>query len=169
MPEDNTLSFHGVCHFIARLSKAAKRGVRASLAGCPKCHFPALESVIGCINSHGQDGVICVSDMARELHQPLPAISRGLRQLEQGGLIERSADPADRRKTLVRVTPYGYAVSRQCEAAISDYLSCVVARLQPEQRKQLDDLRLALMDAVLAENAARSINQKGEPDHDKNL
>ncbi len=170
MPDttEDSLSFQGLCHFLGRLSKASKAGMRAALRGCPKCHFPMLEALVHTINVHGRDGAIYVSDLAREVHQPLPAISRGLRQMEADGLIVREADPADRRKTLVRITPKGYAACQQCEEALSDYFSSVMARLEPEQIAQLNALRGALMDAILAENAAR-IKPKGEPNHDENL
>ena len=105
----------------------------------------------------------------QELHQPLPAISRTVRQMEQDGLVERFADPADRRKTLVRFTPKGYEACRQCEAALGDYFSSVMARLEPEQLAQMEALRGALMEAILAENAARTTKPKGEPNHDKDL
>ena len=39
----------------------------------------------------------------------------------------------------------------------------------PEQVAQMDALRGALMDAILAENAARNIDPKGETNHDKDL
>ena len=146
MSEESTLSFRGLCRYIHRLSKASKAGMKAALADCPKCHFPM-----------------------QELHQPLPAISRTVRQMEQDGLVERLADPADRRKTLVRFTPKGYESCRQCEAALGDYFSSVMARLEPEQLAQMEALRGALMEAILAENAARTTKPKGEPNHDKDL
>ena len=149
------LSFHGVCHYLGRLSKAAKTGMKTALAGCPKCHFPILEALSHFIHCHGQDGAVYVSDFACDVHQPLPAISRSLRMLEADGLIRREADPADRRKTLVRITPKGQDACGQCEDALSDYFTRVMARLEPEQVAQLNALRGALMDAVLAENAAR--------------
>ena len=170
MSEQSALSFQGMCHYIARLSKAAKTGMKAALADCPKCHFGALEGLVHTIDCCGRDGTICVSDLARELHKPLPAVSRWLRTFEQEKLAERYPDPADRRRTLVRVTPEGYAACRQCEEAIGDYLSCVIARLTPEQAAQMDALRNVLVDAILAENASREANQpKGETNHDKNL
>ena len=170
MSEQTTLSFHGVCHYLGRLSKASKAGMKAALQGCPKCHFPMLEALMHSIHHKGQDGSISVSDLARDVHQPLPAISRGLRQLEADGLIQREADPADRRKTLVRITPKGYEACGQCEQALSDYFTCVMARLEPEQVAQLNALRGALMDAILAENASREAKiPKGEPNHDENL
>lgn len=88
-------NFHGLCHFFGRLSKASRAGMKAALRGCPKCHFPMLEGLAHTISTRGQDGAVYVSDFAREAHQPLPAISRSLRQLEQDGLVLREADPAD--------------------------------------------------------------------------
>ena len=133
-------SFHGLCHFFGRLSKASQAG---------------MKGLAHTISTRGQDGAVYVSDFAREAHQPLPAISRSLRQLEQDGLVLREADPADRRKTLVRITPEGYAACARCEDALSDYFACVMARLTPEQVQQMNTLRGALMDAILAENASR--------------
>ena len=170
MPEEITLSFDGMCHYIARLSKASKAGMKAALSGCPKRHFPALEALAHTIHCRGQEGSICVSELAEEIRKPLPAVSRELRLLEQDGLVERQADPADRRKTLVRITPKGYDACRQCEAALSDYFSSVLARLAPEQVAQMDALRGALMSAILAENASReATTTKGEPNHDEDL
>ncbi len=164
-----TLSFQGLCHYLGRLSKASRAGMKAALNGCPKCHFPMLEGIIHTINVHGQDGAISVSDLAGELHQTLPAISRALRLMETDGLLIRETAPDDRRKTLVRITPAGYAACSQCEDALSDYFSCIIARLEPQQAAQLNALRGALMDAVVAENAARQTKPEGEPNHDKDL
>ena len=155
MSEPSTPSFQGMCHYIGQLSKASKTGMRAALADCPKCHFNMLEGLLHAINCHGKDGAIYVSDLAREIRQPLPAVSRGLRLMEQDGTVVREPDPADRRKTLVRITPEGYAACARCEDALSDYFACVMARLTPEQVQQMNVLRGALMDAILAENASR--------------
>ena len=155
MSEPSTPSFQGMCHFIGQLSKASKAGMRAALADCPKCHFNMLEGLLHSINCHGRDGAIYVSDLAREIRQPLPAVSRGLRLMEQDGTVVREPDPADHRKTLVRITPEGYAACARCEDALSDYFACVMARLTPEQVQQMNTLRGALMDAILAENASR--------------
>ena len=52
---------------------------------------------------------------------------------------------------------------------LGDYFSSVMARLEPEQLAQMEALRGALMEAILAENAARTTKPKGEPNHDKDL
>lgn len=89
MSEQPALSFQGMCHYIGRLSKASKAGMKAALADCPKCHFTILEALVHTIACSGQDGAICVSDLAKEVRKPLPAVSRWLRVLEQDGLAER--------------------------------------------------------------------------------
>ena len=155
MSEPSTPSFQGMCHYIGQLSKASKVGMRAALAGCPKCHFNMLEGLLHSINCHGKDGAIYVSDLAREIRQPLPAVSRGLRLMEQDGTVVREPDPADRRKTLVRITPQGEQARLQSEQALNDYFARVMARLTPEQLSQMNALRGVLLDAIEAENDAQ--------------
>ena len=169
MPQKSAPELFAVVQYLHRLSTEGKRGAKMALESCPKCHFIMLEGVLMTIEEHGQNGTIYVSDLAAAVKQPLPAVSRALRQLEQDGLIERITDPNDRRKTLVRVTPKGYELCHQCEQALRDYFASVLARLEPEQVAQMDALRGALMDAILAENAARNIDPKGETNHDKDL
>ena len=169
MPQKSAPELFAAIHYLHRLSTEGKRGAKMALESCPKCHFIMLEGVLMTIEEHGQNGSIYVSNLAAAVKQPLPAVSRALRQLEQDGLIERITDPNDRRKTLVRVTPKGYELCHQCEQALRDYFANVLARLEPEQVAQMDALRGALMDAILAENAARNIDPKGETNHDKDL
>ena len=73
----------GVFRFVARLHTLSRRGMRMALAGQPKCRYGMLQSLYNLIEQHGCDGAIYVSDIARQMHQPMPAISRGLRQMEQ--------------------------------------------------------------------------------------
>ena len=148
------------------LYRAAEQGIQDRNAGGAG-RLPQMP--LHAINCHGKDGAIYVSDLAREIRQPLPAVSRGLRLMEQDGTVVREPDPADRRKTLVRITPKGYELCHQCEQALRNYFASVLARLEPEQAAQMDALRGALMDAILAENAARNIDPKGETNHDKDL
>lgn len=167
--DEQKLDFHGLCRFISRLHSAGKRGLRAALSDCPKCHFPMLEGLMAAIQTHGQDGAINVTQLTQHFRKPMPVISRGLRQLEEDGLIQRESDPTDRRKTLVRVTPKGYQDSRLCEEALSDYFDCVMARLTPEQLAQMTALKDVLMNAIEAENAEREKRLKGESNDGKNL
>lgn len=152
----------GLFHYIFRLHDETKRGMSAALSSCPKCHFAMLETLSTLIAKHGHEGTIYVSQLAEASRQAMPVISRGLRQLEQDGLIERITDPNDRRKTLVHVTEKGLASSRQCELALSGYFDRVARRLTPQQLTQLQELKDVLLDAVMAENAEFQTKSKGD-------
>lgn len=154
MPCPEAPDLHGVFRFASRIHNLTKRGMRSALADCPKCHFPMLENLHIIIQQHGTDGAIYVSDLARAMRQPMPAISRGLRTMEQEGSIVRETDPRDRRKTLVRITPQGEQARLQCEQALNGYFARVVARVPPEQLAQMNALRGVLLEAIEAENSA---------------
>ena len=162
MPQKSAPELFAVVHYLHRLSTEGKRGAKMALESCPKCHFIMLEGVLMTIEEHGQNGTIYVSDLAAAVKQPLPAVSRALRQLEQDGLIERITDPNDRRKTLVRPTEKGLDASRQVETAISCYFERVICRIPEEQREQLFSLTAVLLEAVEAENAEQQAKLKGE-------
>ena len=89
--------------------------------------------------------------------------------MEQDGLVERFADPADRRKTLVRITPAGERARKTNKQAMNDYFARIMARLTPEQLAQANAVKDALLAAIEAENAAMKTDLKGEPPHDENF
>lgn len=158
--------------FLGRVRDLGKRGMRAALADAPKCRLGMLENLHFQIEQHGQDGSIYVSTLARAMRQPAPAVSRGLRLMEQDGHIIRETDPHDRRKTLVRITPEGEAARLACEDAINAYFSRVMARLTPDELALMNAEKDAFLAAVEAENDALEQTlaaKKGEPPHDKNL
>ena len=148
--------------FLGRVNTLGKRGMRAALASQPRCRLGMLEHLHFQIEQSGQDGSIYVSELARAMRQPMPAVSRGLRLLEQDGHILRETDPNDRRKTLVRPTEKGLDASRQVETAISRYFERVICRIPEEQREQLFSLTGVLLEAVEAENAELQAKLKGE-------
>ena len=171
----------GVFRFVARLHTLSRRGMRMALAGQPKCRYGMLQSLYNLIEQHGCDGAIYVSDIARQMHQPMPAISRGLRQMEQDGHIVRETDPKDRRKTLdMEFDEVGLLTSmsdyhiflklgKTREQAMNDYFARIMARLTPEQLAQANAVKDALLAAIEAENAAMKTDLKGEPPHDENF
>lgn len=87
MSTPETPNLRGVFRFVARLHTLSKRGMRAALANEPKCRYGMLQHLYNLIEQHGYDGAIYVSDIARYMHQPMPAVSRGLRAMEQDGHI----------------------------------------------------------------------------------
>ena len=165
MPDIENTDLGWLIQFLGRVNTLGKRGMRAALASQPRCRLGMLEHLHFQIEQSGQDGSIYVSELARAMRQPMPAVSRGLRLLEQDGHILRETDPNDRRKTLVRITPEG-------EQAISSYFSRVMARLTPEELAQMVALKDAFLAAIVAENDALEqdlANRKGDPAHDQDI
>ena len=132
-----------------------------------------LENLHILIEQRGVEGAIYVSEVARAMRQPMPAVSRGLRMMEQDGSIVRETDPNDRRKTFVRITPQGEQARLQSEAALNAYFGRIMARMTPEQIDQMYALRGVLLDAIEAENDAMqkkiSTQKQGGPVDDENI
>jgi len=152
---EEQVSYLEVLHLMGGLKRAIHRGFGAAVSDCPKCHFPMLQRLHFTIQTYGQEGAVYVSELSRCYHAAPPAVSRDLKTLEREGLIRREADPADRRKTLVRLTPEGDRARRRCEEAVNVYLQGVLNRMGAENvRRIMADLTMAqrIMDE---ETAAR--------------
>lgn len=93
-----------------------------------------------------------VSDLAEIFKQPLPAISRGLRTLEQDGLAQRQTDPNDRRRTLVRITPKGEESRLICENRLNDYITGIMDDLGEEFCQQFAKDAETLLQAIERQN-----------------
>ncbi len=156
----------GMLRFVGCVRDLGKRGMRAALASAPKCRLGMLENLHFQIEQHGQDGAIYVSVLARAMHQPMPAVSRGLRFMEQG----RPHHPRDRPMRPPQDAgahhPEGERARLACEEAINAYFSRVMARLTPEQLAQMIAVKDAFLAAIEAENDVleqANSKQKGEP------
>ncbi len=60
-------------------------------------HVAALEQI--------RNGPVTVGELASRLDLTLPTVSGVLADLDRAGYIERHPDPADRRRTIVRIVP----------------------------------------------------------------
>lgn len=154
MEQNHTTQLDALIQLVGQLRLVSRRGVRTALAGAPKCRFGMLERLYHTIQVHGKQGTIYVSELAKTVKQPLPAISRELRLLEQDGMVLRTTDPADRRKTLVRLTPAGEQTLQACEKELRAYFTRVMARMGPEKVTQMLELQQVLIDALEAETEA---------------
>lgn len=156
----------GALRFAHWMQRALRVGVQASMADAPRCHFSLLEPLHFAIQRRGRDGMIYVSELTTALNKPPPAVSRSLRLLEQDGLIERTVDPADRRKTVVRITPAGEKARRACEEATYRYMQGIFDRMDPACISRLKDDLMAVMSAIDAQNETLGIKAPSLDDCD---
>lgn len=122
MPGSEIPDLQGVFRFVSRLHTMSKRGMRGALADCPRCHFGMLENLHILIEQRGVEGAIYVSEVARAMRQPMPAVSRRLRMMEQDGSIVRETDPNDRRKLSCASPRRASRHALQSEAALNALL-----------------------------------------------
>jgi DNA-binding MarR family transcriptional regulator len=96
---------------------------------------PSLGSALASIDRYGP---ITPSELAARERVRRPTITRVLGRLEDAGLVERAADPADRRSSLVRPTPSGRALLGEQRTRKDAFLAARLASLGPEDRATLD-------------------------------
>ena len=90
------------------------------------------------LHSVGERPGIGVAELARMQQVRNPTMSAQVKALEQAGLLARTApDPQDRRRSGLQLTQEGQARLDQMHAQRMDWLSQRVARLSPDQMRQL--------------------------------
>ncbi len=92
-------------------------------------------------------GPLTVGEAAAHMSRAQSVISEIVTHLERQGLLEREDDPADRRRTLVWLTPHGHqALQRDREVLGVDQLARAMARMPPDQADELIAGLRALVD-----------------------
>src|SRR4051812_40927164 len=84
----------------------------------------------------GEDGTR-VSDLAEALRIAPRSATEVADTLEARGLVERAADPSDRRAVLLRITDSGRAVRDEVDAARAADVRDLFGRLSPADRATL--------------------------------
>jgi DNA-binding MarR family transcriptional regulator len=102
-------------------------------------HVAALEQLRG--------GPITVSELASRLGLTLPTVSGVLADLDRAGFVERQADPADRRRTIVQITPAQTALITKWLDGAAKPLARVLDKLAPSEQAAF----LKAMDLLEAE------------------
>lgn len=87
-----------------RLARALERGLDGALGS--DVPFDGQEYLLLRLVQLGHE---TPSELARELNAPAANVSRALQRLEGLELLERSVDPSDHRRALLRLTPAGEA------------------------------------------------------------
>jgi DNA-binding MarR family transcriptional regulator len=127
------------------LGAAVERGLaEAGHAGIGRSHLAVLQPLL----AH-PDGAR-LTDLAAWAHVTKPSMAYLVQYLEAGGYVERSADPADGRAQLVRLTARGRAAVQTVRDVVRRTEAAWAERIGPERLEQLRtilrDLATALQD-----------------------
>ena len=95
---------------------------------------PTLTAALATIDRHGP---LTPSELADRERIRRPTATRLVARLEAEGLVERTADPADGRSSLLAVTAPGRDLLDQLRTRKDAYLAQRLRRLDPEERAAL--------------------------------
>jgi DNA-binding MarR family transcriptional regulator len=79
-------------------------------------------------------GPVTVSELASRLDLTLPTVSGVLADLDRAGLVERHADPADRRRTIVEIVPEQRVLVLEWLDGAAGPLARVLDKLAPSEQ-----------------------------------
>ena len=112
------------------LARSARRLRQEAGTGLSPSLTAALATVERC-------GPLTPSELAHAERVRRPTITRALTRLEEAGLITRTPDPADRRSTLLAITPAGVALLAEGRTRKDAFLSERLEGLSPADRATL--------------------------------
>ena len=133
---------HRLRPVIARLARRMRQQAGGDLS-------PTQGAALNTIACHGP---LTPSELAAREKIQRPTATRVLTRLEEAGLIARTADPADRRSSLVSTTPAGTALLASVRDRKDAYLAQRLDRLSPEDLAALDRAA-GILERVLEEGA----------------
>ena len=96
---------------------------------------------------------VSTSALARALHLDASTVTRQITALERGGLVERRADPADGRSSIIILTPEGRQSMREVERERRQRIGALVSDWDDAERAHLG-LALTRLNASLADSVA---------------
>lgn len=143
-PDDEAAPPDAPDRVVGALDRLA-RGLRAHRqAVATRHHLSPLQLELLAVVAAGPPPEPLGGTLARELAVSQPTVTDSLRALVDKGLVARTPDPADRRRTLVSVTPAGAALADQLTAADRTVRDAIGA-LDPARQGELLD---ALLDVI---------------------
>jgi DNA-binding MarR family transcriptional regulator len=104
------------------------------------------------LNTIACNGPLTPSELAAREKIQRPTATRVLTRLEEAGLIARTADPTDRRSSLVSTTPAGTELLASVRDRKDAYLAQRLDRLSPEDLAALDRAA-GILERMLEEGA----------------
>lgn len=117
----------------ARSSALLAEGFRAGGDGLRGYHYRLLAAL-------EQWGPVSQADLGRDTGIDRSDVTAVLGELQSRQLVERSVDPAHRRRNIVTITPQGVDVLNQLDIVLAEVQEAVLEPLTPSQRRQLVSL-----------------------------
>ena len=96
---------------------------------------PSLTAALSTVERHGP---LTPSELARCERIQRPTATRVLARLHDAGLVERAADPEDRRSSLISITPAGTALLERLRTRKDAFLAQRLDELEPEEVAALE-------------------------------
>jgi DNA-binding MarR family transcriptional regulator len=96
---------------------------------------PSQGAMLATIERHGP---LTPSELAQRERVQRPTVTRMLARLEEDGIVQRAADPADGRSFLVSLTPHGLELLHEVRSRKDAYLAQRLRELDDEDRAALD-------------------------------
>ena len=110
----------------------AKR-VRELMPALPKGVTPAFIHYLDTIAALQQQGVrVKVSDISDALHSPRPGVTRTVKDMMDGGYLEKAASEEDGRVTYLTITEKGRMLSQVFDSAFFAQLTPLLADVSDE-------------------------------------
>ena len=127
-----------VCGDLWRAADRVRDGVAANLAGddLDLAGFDVLLT----LRRQGQGRALSPSELARDMMISTSAMTNRLDRLQKRGLIERQADPADRRALRIVLTQAGFALADRIVASHVATEERLLSGLSADERAQLRQL-----------------------------
>jgi DNA-binding MarR family transcriptional regulator len=91
-------------------------------------------ALLATIERHGP---LTPSELAQRERVQRPTVTRMLARLEEDGIVQRAADPADGRSFLVSLTPAGLELLHEVRSRKDAYLARRLSELDDEERAAL--------------------------------
>lgn len=112
-------------------------------------------------------GPLTVGEASAHLRRAQSVVSEIVSHLERQGLLERESDPADRRRTLIWLTPAGHAALRRDREVLSaDLLASALAKMPSSHVAALLGALRALVQSATPPTPAPGPPKETRHDHD---
>jgi DNA-binding MarR family transcriptional regulator len=117
---------------IGRLSRRLRPTAAGASAGLSPTRAAILLSVV-------RDGPVRLAELAADEGINPTMLSRAIGALVDGGYVERTCDPQDRRAAFAAPTAAGKRLAERMRSERTDAVKLALASLEPAQRAQLED------------------------------